>query len=100
MFEVRCPHCQKILKLAHRKGLIFSPFILCVYCMKKIQTNKTFRYVNSGMLGFFTFLVGKSFFPNVSPMIILCMGITLIVFFQGIFNLFYSLESAEDDFDF
>lgn len=100
MFETLCPHCNKILLLAHRKGLIFNPFILCVYCGKKVQTNKTFRDINSGSLGLCTFFVGKYFFPSVSSITIFCVGIILIVVFQSVFDIFYSLESAEDDFDF
>jgi uncharacterized membrane protein HdeD (DUF308 family) len=52
------------------------------------------------MLGIFTYSVGGAFFPDVSKMLILCLGLTFIVCFQGVFDIFFTLESAEDDFDF
>jgi hypothetical protein len=100
MLKVQCPHCKKLLSLVQRKGLVFLPFITCVHCHKKVQSNKRFRDVNSAMLGIFTYSVGGAFFPDVSKMLILCLGLTFIVCFQGVFDIFFTLESAEDDFDF
>lgn len=100
MFEVRCPHCNQKISLKQRRWLILKPFIYCIYCNKKVQSNKMFRDINSGMLGIFAFLAGKHIFPEVSAMLILCLGLTFIVCFQGIFDVFFTLESAEDDFDF
>lgn len=100
MFGVQCSHCKNALSLSQRKGLIYRPFIFCFYCNKKVQSNKSFRDVNSATLGIFTYAVGVTFFPDVSKMLILCLGLTFIVCFQGMFDIFFTLESAEDDFNF
>jgi|GEM_PF-5734733 len=100
MLEVKCPHCKKNISLMQRKGLVFLSFITCIYCHKKVQSNKLFRDINSGSLGISIYFVGESFFPDVSKMLVLCMGLTFIVCFQGILDIFFTLESAEDDFDF
>lgn len=99
MFEVRCPHCHQKISILQRKGLVFLPFICCVYCHKKVQSNKIFRDINSATIGICTYAVGVTFFPDVSKMLILCLGLTFIVCFQGVFDVFFTLESAEDDFE-
>lgn len=100
MFDVCCPHCKKKISLMQRKGLVFLPFITCIHCHKKVQSNKLFRDINSGMLGILIYSVGDSFFPDISKMLVLCLGLTFIVCCQGFFDIFFTLESAEDDFDF
>lgn len=99
MLDVQCPYCQKALSLGQRKGLILRPAIPCIHCGGMVRVKQNIVYLNSGLLG--TMLgINSQLFLKLSLDLIICIGLFAIFFLQPFIDILYSLEPAEDDFDF
>lgn len=99
MFDVQCPHCKKTLTIRQRKGLIIQPSIRCIFCHKSIKISENATFLNSWFLG--TILgISMQLFLNSSLPFIICTALFVCFFLQPFIDIFYSLEPAEDDFDF
>ena len=95
MFEVNCPHCNKVLKLNHRSKLIFYSEIECVHCSRLVRVKQSASLSNSIFIGCLIGVGLTMFFDSDIPSIIV---VTLVSVFtlQKIVDVFYPLESAED----
>lgn len=95
MFEVNCPHCNKILKLNHRSKLIFYSEIECVHCSRLVRVKKSASLSNSIFIGWLIGIGLTMFFDSDIPTVIV---VTLVSVFtlQKIVDVLYPLESAED----
>jgi phage FluMu protein Com len=99
MLEVQCPHCKKLLSLRQRKGLIIQSSIHCIYCNRLVRIRLNSIYLNSWFLGTILGIAMYLFLKSSLPLII-CTSLFVGFVFQRFIDIFYSLESAEDDFDF
>ena len=96
MLDVNCPHCHKVLTLTNRKGLLFGPSISCIHCYRLVKVKEESGIVNSWFLG--TFLgISMKFFFDVNIQTIIVVTLVVVFGFQRFMDIFYSLESAEDD---
>jgi thioredoxin-related protein len=99
MFEVQCPHCKKLLSLRQRKGLVLHSSIPCVYCNRLVRVRLNAVYLNSWFLGTFTGIAMTLILKSSLPFVI-CTALFVAFFLQGFIDIFYSLESDENDFYF
>lgn len=99
MFDVQCPHCKKGLTITQRKGLIIQPSIRCAFCHKSIKIREKAALLNSWFLGTILGIMMQVFW-QMSLDLIICTVLFVVFFIQPFIDIFYSLEPAEDDFDF
>ena len=95
MFEVNCPHCNKVLKLKHRSKLIIFSEMECVHCSRLVRVRQSAVLANSifigGVIG-----VGLTMFLNSDIPTVIVVTLLSVFIFQKIIDVLYPLESAED----
>ena len=95
MFEVNCPHCNKVLKLKHRRKLIIYSEIECVHCSRLVRVKQSASLANSIFIGCLIGVGLTMFFNSDIPTIIAATLVSVFIL-QKIVDVFYPLESAED----
>lgn len=97
MFKVSCPHCNKMLNLHHRKQLILQSAINCIYCNRLVKVKEKSSYANSWFIGALLG-ISMSIFLEFDIQTIIVVTLVVVFIFQRFIDIFYSLESAEEDF--
>lgn len=94
--SVNCPHCKASLSLFQRRWITLKPVIECHFCNGLVSVKKVSGYINSAVLGVAA-SIASDFFPYIDMSIKFIVAIFLIILLQGFLDIFYSLESAEEE---